>query len=119
MRRPCTFPAAAAGFGERLAHRPPTVSVGDGHQRVGRGGVIGEAAGAQHDLGPHPLGDPAFQRRPAGCGGQVPAGSPATGALDPPVREVPGVEDRPPPGAAAQVGEQRPADRPVVGPCGP
>ena len=112
VRRPCTLPAAAAGLGERLAHRPA--------HRVRRARPPARRPGRcrrrSRPRPARPRAPPAGGRRPPAPPGGMrrpgPGRSPATGALDPPVRQVPGVEDRAPPGAAAQVGEQRLADRP-------
>ena len=58
---------------------PPARAVGHRHQRVGRGGVGGEAGPAQRHVGPDPLGRAALDARPVAHGGvEVPlAGRPA------------------------------------------
>ena len=64
VRRPCTLPAARPRLGERLAHRPAARAVGHRDQRVGRRGVVGEAALAERHAGADRAAGPPLERRP-------------------------------------------------------
>ena len=113
-RRPPALHLArgATRLGERLADRPTAPPVGHGDERVDRGRVVGEPAASECDIGSDPLADPAFDGRPARSGRQVAGWSvePEGGI---------GLGDRAPPGAAAQMGEQRTVGvRAALGPQG-
>ncbi len=97
---PLHLAGGGPGRGQRLAQRPLAAGGGHRHQASGGGGVVGKAAPTADDVGAHPLGDPALQSGSPGGGGLVAPGHGHGPAGD-------GVDHGPPPGTAAQMGQQR------------
>ena len=64
------------GLAERVAHDIATAAVGHGHERVGRGGVLGKSPATARHVGTDFLRRASFERRPAPGGVEVraPAG---------------------------------------------
>ncbi len=101
-----------------LAERPAAATIGHRDERVGRRRVVREPAAAQRHVGSDPLRRPTFERRPHRGAVEVP------GRAGPVVVVIgaPGIEDRAPTGAPAQVREQptlHPVDVVGLGPARP
>ena len=101
-----------AGLGQGLADRLAPLSVGHGHQRVGRGRVVGEAAGPRATSGPTRCGPPPSMLGPTGGGVEV-TGRDGRAEPDPAASWIGA-----PPGAAAEVGSQGLVHRGLVGQVG-
>ena len=111
---------AGPGLCERRRHRPPSASVGHRHQRVRGRRVLGEAPSPTGHLRSHLLGSAPLERGPGrgrfevatGHGtGRSGRGDDGLGGVDP----AGCLDDRPPPRAATQVGQQSALDGIVVG----